>query len=154
MKETSLIYVSGKKMMALILFIFLTGTPLFAAPTVQVEWRVITASHKKGAIDPRLKDIYRDLGTIFSYASYHLVSMNRVALAINREVSVPLSREETFVIRVTKITPKWVRAQIRLLKGGRAIFGTTVQMMKARTLFIGGPSKGGKALIFSLKSYW
>ena len=154
MNNTGRIRFSGKILMVLILFVFLMDSHLMAAPTVQVEWRVISASHREGAVDPRLKDIYRDLGTIFNYGSYRLVAMNRVALSSNKEVSVPLTGDEAFVIRITEITPRWVHAQIHLLKNGHSIFGTSVQMMKARTLFIGGPTDHGKALIFSLRSFW
>ncbi len=137
-----------------ILMVFLFLSPLFAAPTVQVEWRVIDASHKKGVVDPRLEDIYRNLGAIFNYGSYRLVAMNRVSLAPNQQVAVPLSKDETFVIRITGISPRWVHARIRLLKGGQSIFETSVQMMKGRTLLIGGPSQRGDALVFSLRSFW
>jgi len=137
-----------------VLWVMLLLSPLFAAPSVQVEWRVIDASHKKGVVDPRLKDIYRNLGAVFKYGAYRLIAMDRVSLAPNQQVSVPLSKNETFVIRITGIGSRWVHARIRLLKEGQSIFDTSVQMMKGRTLLIGGPSKRGKALIFSLRSFW
>ena len=124
------------------------------AAVVQLEWRIIKASHKEGAIDPRLKDIYRDLGTVFNYRSYQIVNMNRLQLSRNQSVSIPLSRDKTCVIRVTNVTPKWVNVQIQIRRGNRSTFGTAVRLMNGRTLLIGGPSNRNSALIFSLRSFW
>ncbi len=139
----------------LVVFLIISFSPLsFAGRTAQLEWRVISASHKAGKIDPRLKDIYRNLGAVFNYNSYSLINRNQVVLSPNQQVSVSLSNHETFIIKVTKITRQWVHVQIHLLERGNSIFGTTVRLMKGRTLFIGGPSEYGKALIFSLRGFW
>ncbi len=134
---------------------FFPITPqLNAAQRVQLEWRVISASHQRGNVDPRLRDIYRDLGSVFNYSSYRLINMNRVYLSLNQEVSVPLAPNQTFIIRVMGISRQWVRARIQLIRSGRSIFGTSVQLMNGRTLLIGGPTDHGKTLIFSLRSFW
>ena len=141
-------------MLFIALFACTFNSSAHAARTVQLEWRVISASHKKGNVDPRLKDIYQNLGAIFNYNSYRLVNMNRLALSPAQQVSVPLSRNKTFVIKVTRVTNQWVHVQIQLLKGDQSIFGTAVRLMNGRTLLIGGPSDHGKILIFSLRSFW
>ncbi len=130
------------------------GLSANASQRVQIEWRVITASHKRGNIDPRLRDIYRDLGSVFNYGSYRLIDMNRVSLTPHQEVSVPLSATQTFVVKVTGVRRQWVHARIQLLNKGQPIFGTTVQLMNGRTLLIGGPTDHGKTFIFSLRSFW
>jgi len=127
---------------------------LCMATTVQLEWRIISASHKKGSVDPRLQDIYRNLGAIFNYSSYRLINMSRLSMSPNQPISIPFSRNKACVIKITRVTNKWVHAQIQILKGNQSIFGTAVRLMNGRTLLLGGPSDHGKALIFSLRSFW
>ena len=124
------------------------------AAAVDLEWRIISASHKKGNVDPRLRDIYRNLGAVFNYSSYTLVNMNRVRLVPNQPVTIPLSRTKTCIITLTRVSPKWVHIRIQIIRDGRAIFGTTARLMNGRMLLLGGPSSKGKALIFSLRSFW
>lgn len=124
------------------------------ATTVQLEWRIISASHKKGSVDPRLKDIYRNLGAVFNYNSYKLIKINRLSMYPNQPISIPFSRNKTCIIKIIRISNNWVHAQIQILKGNQPIFGTNVRLMNGRTLLIGGPSGHGKALIFSLRSFW
>ncbi len=142
-------------------FVFL-GVILFSffmpgkgkAASVQLEWRIILASHRKGTVDPRLRDIYRDLGAVFNYNSYKILDMNRVQLSKNQSVSIPLDRNRVCVIKVTNTTPKWVNVQIQINRKGRSVFGTAARLRNGRSLLIGGPSTRNKALIFSLRSFW
>jgi Flp pilus assembly secretin CpaC len=136
------------------LFLFISVSSIWAAQTVQLEWRIITASHKKGSVDPRLKDIYRDLGTIFNYNSYRLINMNQIKLSQNQSTSIPLSKNKICTIKLTNVSPKWVNVRIDITKGNQSIFGTTARLMNGRMLLIGGPSNRGEALIFSLRSFW
>ncbi len=136
----------------LFILFLIPGTGRTAA--VDLEWRIISASHKRGSVDPRLRDIYRNLGSVFNYNSYTLVNMNRVRLTPNHPVSVPLSREKTCYITLTQVSAKWVYIKIHITKNGQSIFGTTVRLMNGRMLLLGGPSSEGKALIFSLRSFW
>ncbi|GEM_PF-1838652 len=128
--------------------------PSGEAASVELEWRIIAASHQKGSVDPRLKDIYRNLGAIFNYNSYKLVNMNRVRLSPNQSVSIPLSNVKTCIIKLTQASPKWAHIQIQITKKGQTIFGTNARLMNGRMLLLGGPSSKGKALIFSLRSFW
>ncbi|RTZ91345.1 MAG: hypothetical protein DSY91_05130 [Deltaproteobacteria bacterium] len=148
---------STRKIVLLLLFILViiilipqTGR----AGNVELEWRIIAASHKKGTVDPRLKDIYRNLGAVFNYNSYRLVNMNRVRLTPNQSISIPLSSAKTCTIRLTQASPKWAHIQIQITRKNQSIFGTTVRLMNGRMLLLGGPSSGGEALIFSLRSFW
>jgi hypothetical protein len=149
---------SLSKHAVLFLFCLVTMNLLIPQPgkaaSVELEWRIIAASHQKGSVDPRLKDIYRNLGAIFNYNSYKLVNMNRVRLSPNQSVSIPLSNIKTCIIKLTQASPKWAHIQIQIKKRGRTIFGTNARLMNGRMLLLGGPSSKGKALIFSLRSFW
>ena len=136
------------------LFLFISVSSIWAAQTVQLEWRIITASHKKGSVDPRLKDIYRDLGTIFNYNSYRLINMNQIKLSQNQSTSIPLSKDKTCTIKLTNASSTWVNVTIHIIKGNQSIFGTNARLKNGRMLLIGGPSSHGEALIFSLRSFW
>ncbi len=124
------------------------------AATVRLEWRIIAASHRKGNMDPRLRDIYRDLGTIFNYQSYKLINANQIALSEGQSASISLPGKKQCTIKITHVSTQWVNVQIHITQNGRSTFGTTARLMNGRTLLIGGPSSHTEALIFSLRSFW
>jgi len=134
--------------------LFLMASFPARAASVRLEWRIIRASHKNTRVDPRLKDIYRDLGAIFSYSSFELLNRSQISLGPNQPVSVPLPGNKICMIKVTQITKQRVHVQIQITQNNRSVFGTAARLMNGRTLIIGGPSGGGKALIFALRSFW
>ena len=138
----------------LAIFMYYLRPQICTATTVQLEWRIISASHKKGEADPRLKDIYRNLGRVFNYNAYRLISSNRFSMSLNQPVSIPISKNSVCIIKIIDATNKWVHVQVRILRGDQTIFRTTVRLMNGRTLLLGGPSSRGNALIFSLRSFW
>jgi hypothetical protein len=133
---------------------FLAATLPARGASVRLEWRIILAGHKNTRVDPRLKDIYRDLGTVFNYASFELLNQNQISLSPNHPVSISLPDRKTCIIRVTSMTKQRVHVQIQIMKNNRSLFGTAVRLMNGRTLILGGPSGKGKALIFALRSFW
>ncbi len=159
MKNTSFYSASltdRKCLLATVVFlalVLMTSLPAHGA-SARLGWRIIRASHKSTRVDPRLKDIYRDLGAVFNYSSFELLNQNQISLRPNQPVSVSLPGNKTCVIKVTQITKQRVHVQIQIIKNNRSVFGTAARLMNGRTLIIGGPSGGGKALIFALRSFW
>jgi len=148
---------TGRKFLfATVVFLALVLMTSFPArgASVRLDWRIIRASHKNTRVDPRLKDIYRDLGAVFNYSSFELLNRNQISLGPNQPVSVSLPGNKTCIIKVTQITKQRVHVQIQIMKNNRSVFGTAARLMNGRTLIIGGPSGGGKALIFALRSFW
>ena len=104
---------------------------------VQVRLRVIGASNEGQSIDPSLKDIFKDLGSLFSFTSYRLFRDENLTLPRNQTVSISTRRR---VIEVTPVgTQKDVaELKIKVVREGKEILNTQVRLFRGRTVLIGG----------------
>ena len=108
-----------------------------ALAQVQVKLRVIGASNEGKSIDPSLTDIFKDLGSLFSFTSYRLFRDENLTLPRNQTVSISTRRR---VIEVTPVgTQKDVaELKIKVVREGKEILNTQVRLFRGRTVLIGG----------------
>jgi hypothetical protein len=104
---------------------------------VQVRLRVIGASNDGKSIDPSLADVYKELGSLFSFTSYRLFRDEKLTLSLNQPVSISTLRR---VIEVTSVgTQKDVaELKIKVVREEKEILNTQVRLFRGRTVLIGG----------------
>ncbi|MDP3016638.1 MAG: hypothetical protein Q8N70_06175, partial [Deltaproteobacteria bacterium] len=81
------------KKLALFLFsvcILSLALPSMAPAQIQTRVRVIEASNVGSVIDPSLKDLHGQFGSLFRYTSYRLLRDERLNLSSNQPASVPI----------------------------------------------------------------
>ena len=108
-----------------------------ALAQVQVKLRVIGASNEGKSIDPSLTDIYKELGSLFSFTSYRLFRDEKLTLSLNQPVSISTLRR---VIEVTSVGTQKdvVELRIKAVREGKEILNTQVRLFRGRTVLIGG----------------
>jgi hypothetical protein len=108
-----------------------------ALAQVQVRLRVIGASNDGKSIDPSLADIYKELGSLFSFTSYRLFRDENLKLSLNQTVSIPTLRR---VIEVTCVGMQKDVAElkIKVAREGKELLNTRVRLFRGRTVLIGG----------------
>ncbi|NWF92124.1 MAG: hypothetical protein HXY46_04370 [Syntrophaceae bacterium] len=134
-----------------ILLIFCFVSTSIALAEVQVRLRVIRASNVGQGIDPSLKDIHKELGSLFNFTSYHLLRDEILHLSSNRPVSIS-AREGRTSIETTLVGLQRGVAElrIRVVREGKDILNTQVRLSSGRTVLIGGPRLQDGVIIYAL----
>jgi len=127
----------------------------FSLPTafaqVQVRMRVILASNAGQDIDPSLRDVYKDLGSLFSFTSYRLVREESLNLSLNQPARITGRTGKAF-LEVTLVGQHKNVAELRLrvVRDGTEILNTQVRLFSRRTVLVGGPRYGEGVVIYAL----
>jgi hypothetical protein len=119
---------------------------------VQTRLRIIQASNIGSGIDPNLKDIHNQLGTLFNFTSYRLLRDERFILSMNQSVIIPVHQER--VIEITLLGKGKGTAELRLkIRSEKTeILNTQVRLSSGRTVIIGGPKHGEGVTILAISA--
>ena len=138
----------------IVTLIFSLFSASVALSEVQTRIRVIGASNTNipvpTPIDPYLRDIYRDLGALFSFNSYRLLQDMNLRLAGNRPVDVIVHPGRSLEITLIGEHRNLIELRIRVKREGSSILITHVRLGSGRTILIGGPRHGEATLIFAI----
>jgi hypothetical protein len=142
MKRT-LIFIS----LVLILSVLSISTAL---AQVQTRIRAIKASNVGQTIDPSLRDVYSDLGSLFNFTSYQLLRDNSFSLSPNQPVSI--SPRPGILMEVTLVGQRAqvVELIIRVVRKGKETLNTQVRLSPRRTVLIGGPKLREGVIIYAI----
>jgi len=136
-------------LLGLMLFLIL---PSLAFAQVQVRVRIIEASNAGPSIDPALRDVHDQLGSLFNFSSYRLLRDVNLNLAGNRPVEVPVHAGRSMEVTLVGEYGKMVELRIKITREGLPVLNTQVRLSSGRTILIGGPRHGGGVLIFALSA--
>jgi hypothetical protein len=135
-----------------ILFLFFTST---AFGQVQTRLRVIRASNVGSNVDPSLRDVHGELGSLFSFTSYRLLRDDSLSLSPNRPVSIS-AREGRIIIEITLVGlhRSVAELRIRVAREGKDILNTQIRLSPGRTVLIGGPKVRDGVIIYALSAHF
>ena len=124
---------------------------------VQIRVRIIEASNVRSGVDPSfvdpaLTDVYRELGSLFSFTSYRLLKDINLNLAGNRSVDVIVHPGRSVEITLVGEYKNLVELRIRVKREGSSILITHVRLASGRTILIGGPRHGEGTIIFAISA--
>ena len=132
-----------------ILFLFFTSAAL---GQVQTRLRIIRASNVGSNVDPTLRDVHKELGSLFSFTSYRLLRDETFHLSPNQPSSIS-AWEGKITIQTTLVGfHKGVaELKIRVIREGNDLLNTQVRLSPGRTVLIGGPRlRDGGVIIYAL----
>jgi hypothetical protein len=121
-----------------LLFILCFVSTSTALAEVQVRLRVIGASNDGQTIDPSLKDIYKELGSLFSFTSYRLFRDENLTLSPNQPVSISTRRGRLIEVTLISLHKDIAELRIRVVREEKEILNTQVRLSPGRTILIGG----------------
>lgn len=135
-----------------ILFLFFTS---IAFGQVQTQLRVIRASNVGSNVDASLRDVHKDLGSLFSFTSYRLLRDETLNLSPNQPVSIS-AREGRIIIEITLVGlhRRIVELKIRVTREGKDILNTQIRLSPGRTVLIGGPKVRDGVIIYALSAHF
>jgi len=127
----------------------------FSLPTafaqVQVRIRAILASNAGQEIDPSLRDVHKELGSLFSFTSYRLVRDESLNLSLNQPAKI-IGRTGKAFLEATLVGLHRNMAELRLrvVREGTEILNTQVRLFSGRTILVGGPRYGEGVVIYAI----
>jgi hypothetical protein len=139
-------------LLLIVFFIFSFLSLSTASAQVQVRLRAIHASDAGSGVDPSLRDLHKELGSLFSFTSYRLMRDEILNLSLNQPASIS-SREGRIIIEITLVGlhKNVAELRIRVNREGTEILNTQVRLFPGRTVLVGGPrhTRGG-VVIYAL----
>jgi len=133
-------------------FIFSFFSHSAALAQVQVRMRVIQASNVGQNIDPSLKELHDELGSLFSFTSYRLLRDENLSLSPNRPVSITAHQGRFMEVTLVGLHRGFARLRIRVVREGTDILDTQVRLSPGRTVLVGGPRHGEGVVIYAVSA--
>ena len=134
-----------------LLFILCFVSTSTALAEVQVRLRIIGASNDGQTIDPSLKDIYKELGSLFSFTSYRLFRDENLTLSPNQPVSISTRKGRLIEVTLIGLHRDIAELRIRVVREEKEILNTQVRLSPGRTVLIGGgPRQREGVIIYAL----
>jgi hypothetical protein len=143
------------KRITAILVLGLTLPLLFAsiaASQVQTRIRLIEASNVGLYIDPSLRDVHNELGSLFNFTSYRLLRDLNLSLSGNRPVELPVHGGRSMEVTLVGEYKNTVELRLKIKREGTPILNTQVRLSSGRTILIGGPRHGEGVIIFAISA--
>jgi hypothetical protein len=124
-----------------------------ASGQVHTRLRVIRASNVGSSVDPSLRDVHEELGSLFSFTSYRLLRDEPLSLSPKRPVSVS-AREGRIMIEITLVGlhQRVAELKIRVTREGKDILNTQFRLSPGRTVLIGGPKLREGVIIYAFSA--
>jgi hypothetical protein len=129
-----------------LLFILCFVSTSTAFAEVQVRLRVIGASNDKQGIDASLKDIYKELGSLFNFTSYRLYRDENLMLSPNQPISIT-TRRRLIEVTLIGLRKDIAELKIRVVREEKEILNTQVRLSPGRTVLIGGGPRQREGII-------
>ncbi len=125
----------------------LSLSPAFAQ--VHVRMKVILASNVGQNIDPSLRDVHKELGSLFSFTSYRLVRDESLNLSLNQPARIIGRTGKAFLeVTLTGQHKNVAELRLRVVREGTEILNTQVRLFSGRTVVVGGPRHGEGVVIY------
>lgn len=120
---------------------------------VQTRIRAIEASNVGLGIDPSLRDVHRELGSLFNFTSYRLLRDETLNLFPNQTVLIQGHHPGRFMeVTLVGMRRNVATLRIRVIRERLVILDTEVRLFPGRTVLIGGPTRGEAVVIFAVSA--
>ena len=141
-----------KKIIPLLVLILIFSVTSLTHAQVQTRLRIIQASNIGKTVDPSLRDLHNDLGTLFSFSSYRLLKDETLSLSLNIPVSFQVHKGRSIEITQTGLHRNIAEIRVRIIREGTDILNTQVRLSPGKTVLIGGPKHGEGVAILALST--
>lgn len=126
--------------------------PLKSWAQIPTRLRVIEASNVGALVDPSLKDLYSQLGSIFKYTSYRLLRDERLHLLPNQTNTLLILPGRYIEITPIRVQANTTELRVKIKREQAVMLDTQVRLPPGRTVLIGGPKHGEGVLILAFSS--
>ena len=132
----------------LLIILFFSPSTVFAQ--VQTRVRIIQASNVGATIDPSLRDLHDQLGSLFSFTSYRLMKDESLSLSENKSVEIAAHQAVSLDINLIRKHRDSAEFRVKIRREGTEILNTQLRLSPGRTVVIGGPKHGEGTIILAI----
>ena len=132
---------------ALTLSLLLIST---ASAQVKTRVRMIEASNVGSNIDPSLRDVTSQIGSLFSFSSYRLLKDETVTLQKDQPISIPVHPGRSLELTLTRQKRDGAEVRVKIKREGSDVLNTQVRLTPGRIVSIGGPKHGEGTILIAL----
>lgn len=137
-------------MSLVLLFILTAPDQSWAEPPIHIKVKTILASQETGGIDPNLRNLTKDLQSVFRYSSYKLIRQNSLNLNLNKPGKVSLPGNRNMTITPEGISGGRATLKLEIYSGSRKNFQTIIRLRNKSSITVGGPKFKGGYLLFNI----
>ena len=121
-----------------------------ATAQMNVRLRVIQASNAGRAVDPSLRDLHGQLGSLFNFTSYRLFREDHLSLYPSLPAAIHARPGAFIEVTLVRQFREGAELKVRVIRDGRDILNTMVRLSPGRTVLIGGPRHAEWVMIYAL----
>ncbi len=142
-----------KRAFPIIFILFLIFiAPSISSGQVQTRLRIIQASNVGSGVDPSLRDIHRQLGTLFNFTSYRLLRDENITLSPNRPAIIQAHPGRSIEINLLGYRKDFAELRLKIKRDGEEMLNTQVRLSSGRTVIIGGPKHDEGVVILAIST--
>ncbi len=138
----------------IILLVACSMVVAFAGPasssSIVSNIRVLHASSGPEHLDPGIRDLEKELRSVFRYTSYRLLQEKRLNLDFHTKGRVPLPGNRVLEVLPIGSREERIRFRISISKEGKKVFGTQILLRNGSSITIGGPKLKDGFLLFNI----
>jgi hypothetical protein len=123
-----------------------------AAPLLNVEVEVIKADRQSETVEPRMKELTREISPVLNYTGFSLIRKSSLNLRLKQTASVPMSPGRKAEVTFVEFDQGKARLLVRILKRKKETFRTTLLMRDQGSAFIGGQPYNDGVLLLRIRS--
>jgi hypothetical protein len=124
--------------LGLILLLFFASA---ASAQMNVRLRVIVASNDGRAVDSSLRDLHRQLGSLFNFTSYRLIREDHLALYPSLPAAIQARPGRFIEVTLVRQYREGAEVKVRVIREGRT-FQYDGRFFPGRTVLIGAATRG------------
>ena len=139
-------------MLLVLMVVLLASGRSWAGPPIRINVKTILASQEAGGIDPNLRNLAKDLQSVFRYSSYELIGQNSLRLSLDKPGNVSLPGKRKMLITAEGISGGRATLKLEIYRGKRKNFQTVIRLRNKSSVTVGGPKFRNGYLLFNIYS--
>ena len=114
-------------------------SPVWAGPVYQTRVRVVSADDGPARTDPGIQDMIKEIGPVFKYTRFKLLSDKTMLLPQGQKKVMPLPGARRLSITPQGMQNTRILYHLRVDTGDAPVFETNVGLKNNTSITIGGP---------------
>ena len=119
---------------------------------LQLNIEIIKAHNDSSVVDPKLKGLVKELGSVLNFSGFSLIKKRKISLQVNDKTSLMLSTGQQLELQLLEFIDDKARLSVRILKKKEETFKTILLFIDNGSALIGGPPHGGGTLLLRIRA--
>ena len=145
---------NGRLLSILILFVGVilpASATLADKPALKIRVEVIQADRASTVVDPKLKDLVKELGPVLNFTGFTLLKKAVIPLDVGKTGEVALPSDRLLKLEFLGFEKDKAKLKVVIIEKGKETFSTIVLLVNKGSVLIGGPPQKQGVLLLRIK---